>query len=169
MTDNNTRSLMAAADLERITVELDVAREDLALLERLKSAQDRLNRLTADHAKATKELDKARAADAKAAKAARFAGISDLTVTESPDTVREHVLRADWTIGWTSPTWDGRCTLPTRHSIGGFGALPPDVFQYLIECCPERIPAKIMALAPDNPRAAFHRYFTGLKRGSIVG
>jgi hypothetical protein len=55
------------------------------------------------------------------------------------------------------------------HSRGGFGALPPAVLDYLIEKCPERIPAKIMALAPDNPRQAFNRYFMGLKRGCLVG
>jgi hypothetical protein len=43
------------------------------------------------------------------------------------------------------------------------------VLDYLIEKCPDRIPAKIMALAPDNPRDAFSRYFAGLKRGCLIG
>lgn len=169
MTNNTARSKMAAADLARINAELDVARDDLTLLERLKSAQDRVNRLTTEQAKASKELDRALTAEAKASKDARFAMIANVTVAESPETVREHVLRAYWTIRWTKPTWDGRANRPTEHSIGGFSALPPDVMAYLIEKCPERIPGKIMALAPDNPREAFRRYFQGLKRGCLVG
>jgi hypothetical protein len=169
MTPTIDRVATADANLTRIRLELASAEEDVALLERLKSAVGRVERLTAEQAKAIKERDKLTAAEARADKAARFAGISDVTVTESPETVREHALRASFTITWTKPVWDGRASLPARHSIGGFGALPPDVLQYLIENCPDRIPAKIMALAPDNPREAFGRYFRGLKRGCIVG
>jgi hypothetical protein len=168
MTTNTDRSLIAAADLARITAELDVAHEDVALLERLKSAQDRVNRLTTDQAKATKERDRALAAEAKAAKASRFAHISDVRITEYPETMREHVLRSSWTIHWTSPTWDGFASLPKQHSIG-LTACPPDVLDYLIEQHPERIPAKITALAPENPREAFRLYSQGLKRGWLRG
>ena len=169
MTPSINRSGIIAVDLTRINAELEAAREDVALLERLKSAQDRVNRLTAEQAKAVREHDKALAAEAKAAKAARFASISNVLVTEHPDTVREHALRASFTITWTQPVWDGRASIPTQHSIGGFSALPSHVFEYIMENCPDRIPAKIMALAPDNPREAFGRYFRGLKRGCIVG
>jgi hypothetical protein len=167
MTDNNTRSLMAAADLDRITVELDVAREDLALLERLKSAHDRVNRLTTEREKAIKERDRALAAEAKAVKAKRFAGITDLRVSETH--TGEHVLRSSWTIQWTKPAWDGRATLPRQHSCEGFGGLPTDVFDYLIEERSDLIPAKIMALDPSDARKAFHRYFLGLRRGCLIG
>jgi hypothetical protein len=169
MTNNIARSAIAAADLARIAAELASAQEDAALLARLQSAHDRVNRLTADHAKATKELDKARADEAKAAKAARFAGIADLAVNESPVTICEGVLRSSWKISWTAPTWDGRVSRPMPHSRDSFGALPPALMDYLIEKCPNRIPAKIMALAPDNPRDAFSRYFAGLKRGCLIG
>jgi len=169
MTNTMTRSRIAAANLDRIASELREAEADVALLERLKSATDRVNRLTAEHAKAIKEQDKAAAADVKEAKSARLAGISDVTVTEHPDTQREHVLRASFTIHWTKPTWNGRSNPPTKHSMTGFGACPPEVLEYLIERCPERIPSKIMALAPDHPREAFRTYFRGLKRGCFIG
>ena len=105
----------------------------------------------------------------KSRSSARFAGITDVLVTENPETQREHVLRASFTIHWTKPTWDGRTSRPMEHSIVGFSALPPDVLDYIIESCPERIPAKIMALAPDYPREAFRTYFAGLKRGCLIG
>ena len=56
-----------------------------------------------------------------------------------------------------------------EHSRNSFGALPPDVREYLIDQRPDLIPAKITALAPDNPREAFARYFVGLKRGCLIG
>jgi hypothetical protein len=43
------------------------------------------------------------------------------------------------------------------------------VLDCLIERCPDRIPGKIMALAPDKPREAFGRYFAGLRRGCFIG
>jgi hypothetical protein len=165
MTTNMT-SRLATAELERITVELAEAREDVALLERLKSAVDRVSRLAAEQDKAIKARDKALAAEAKAEEQSRFGGINDLVVTDNtPD---EHVLRSGFTITYTKPAWNGRASVPKAHSVGGFGALHPDVFRYLIERCPERIPAKIMALAPDNPVAAFNRYFVSLKRGYVT-
>lgn len=170
MTDPKGRAIAANLDLERISTDLHDAQTDLALLERLKSAQDRVTRLTAEQAKAIKERDKAVAAEAKAAKDARFAAISNVRVTESGVTLLEHVLRSSWHITWTKPTWDGRNANPlTEHSAGGFTTCPPDVLDYLIEICPEQIPAKIMALAPDDPTQALNRYFVSTKRGYVQG
>jgi hypothetical protein len=167
MTNTISRNRIAAAELERITVELNEANADLALLERLKSAADRVKRLTAEQDKATKSRDKAVAAEAKAADDARFAGISDVQVTcNTPD---EHVVRSSFTINYVRLTWNGYLTAPMEHSVTGFGCLPPDVLDYLIERRPDRIPAKIMALAPDSPREAFRRYFASLRRGHIIG
>jgi hypothetical protein len=125
-------------------------------------------RLTAERDKATKERDKALAAEAKSAEANRFAQNSDVQGTEHPETVREHVLHASWTIHWTKPTWNGRTSAPTQHSVTGFGIVPPDVLAYLMDKRPDLIPSKIMALAPDNPRDAFRRYFASQRRGFIV-
>jgi hypothetical protein len=162
-----TRSLIAAAELERIAADLHAACEDVALLERLKSAKDRVTRLTAEQEKVTKERDRALAAEAKAADAARFAGISDVSVTDgSPN---ENVLRSDFTITYTKPYWDGRETRQKQQSATSFGSLPADVLAYLMDKRPDLIPAKIMALAPDDPKAAFGCYFVSLKRGHVAG
>jgi hypothetical protein len=169
MTTNTNRSQIAADDLERVAAELTDAQADLDLLKRLKSAADRVARLTAERGKATKERDKALAAEAKAAEATRFAHISDIQVVESPETMREHVLRGSWTITYTRLTWNGRSSAPAQRSVTGFSVLPSDVLDYLIEQHPGRIPAKIIALAPDNPREAMARYFASLRRGFIVG
>ncbi len=77
-----------------------------------------MNQLTADHAKATKELDRAKPAEAKADKAARFAGISDVFVTENPLTARENVVRSSFTVHWSKPTWNGRENPITKHDRG---------------------------------------------------
>lgn len=161
------RVAAAADNLDRIAADLSAALADVALLERLKSATDRVSRLTADQDKAIKEQDRAIAAAAKAEKASRFAGITDVSVTSSTQQ-HENLLRSGFTISYTKPTWDGRTTRGQKHSSDGFGTLPPEVLDYIIEKRPDLIPAKIMALAPELPRDAFRRYFVSLKRGFVV-
>jgi hypothetical protein len=158
----------ATIDLARIAAELEEARTDLALLERLKSANDRVTRLTAEQDKATKSRDKALAAQAKAEKEARFAGISDVHVSESPETMRENIIRSAFSITYTKPTWNGRSNPPTRHSAASFGTLPPEILSYLMDVRPDLIPAKIMALSSDSPREAFRRYFASCRRGYLA-
>jgi hypothetical protein len=164
------RTRAATDNLAQISGNLTAALEDVALLERLKSAPDRAARLTAEKEKATKERDRALAAEAKAAKAARFAGITDIRVAESPETAskNENVVRSSWTITWTAPTWDGYASRPKEHSRASFGSLPHDVLAYLVEERPDLIPAKIMALCPGSPLAAFNRYFVSCKRGFVA-
>jgi cytochrome c5 len=166
MTNAITRSRVSAAKLERIAADLAEAHADLDLLERLKSAHDRVTRLTAEHEKVTKERDKTLAAEAKAAEASRYADIGDVLVT--CNTPSEHVVRASFTITYTKMTWDGRQSRLMEHARNGFSALPPDVLGYLMDKRPDRIPAKIMDLAPGDPKAAFRRYFASLRLGRIA-
>ena len=163
-----TTSRTLATDLDRIATDLAAAQEDVALLERLKSATDRVARLTADQEKASKARDKALAVEAKEQDAARFAGLSNVAVTESPETIRESVLRSAWTIRYSKPTWNGRTNPLREHSANSFGSLEPAVLAYLMDKRPDLIPAKIMALAPDNPKQAFGRYFVSCKRGYVA-
>lgn len=164
MTTKTSRSSFAiAAELSSITAELDVARADMALLERLKSAADRVSRLTIEQEKTNVALEAAKAREGKANEDARFAGITELTITDrTPDA---NVVRSTFKITYVRPKWDGRSTYPQHHKASGFGLLDRDVLKYIIERCPDRIPQKIMALAPDNPRLAFDRYFVGVRRG----
>ena len=94
MTTNNHGSLRAAMDLEQLSAELEEARADVTMLERLKSAVDRVKRLSIEHDKASAARDKAVAAEAKAKEVERFAGISNVRVTQSARTLGENVLRA---------------------------------------------------------------------------
>ncbi len=162
------RARVADETLSLITTNLNDALEDVTLLERLKSAEDRAKRLTAEQDRATKERTKAHAAEAKAVEEGRFTGISDVQVKESPNTVHENVVRSGFTVSYASPTWDGYESRPTRHSRDGFGLLPSIVLDYIIEKRPELIPAKIMALAPDSPSEAFRRYFLSIRRGYVA-
>jgi hypothetical protein len=163
----NRSSILIAAEIERIEADLQLARDDVALLERLKSATDRVVRLVAEHEKATAARTKTLAAEAKANDERRFAGISDVSVTAAK-TENENVVRSNFTIRYSTPTWDGRSTRVREHSREGFGALPPEVLDYIIDKCPDLIPAKIIALAPDSPRDAFRRYFVSLRRGYVA-
>ena len=165
MTTNNAAD--AVIELDRITHELEDARADVAMLERLKSAVDREKRLSTEQGKAIATRDRALAAEAQAQELARFAGISSVRVTN--DTPDENVLRASFTIEYTKPRWNMYETVATAYSTVGFGTLPPEILDYLIEKRPGLIPADIQALAPDNPREAFGRYFVSKRRGYIVG
>ena len=166
-TKTPANSIMLGADIERITADLELANTDVALLERLKSAKDRVTRLTGELEKATAARTKALTSEAKANEDRRFAGISNVVITDAEP--NESVLRSPFTITYSKPAFDGRSTRVREHSAGGFGALSPEVLDYIIEKRPELIPAKIMALVPNDPRAAFRRYFVSLRRGFVHG
>lgn len=162
---NSARSLRA--ELASIESELSLALDDVALLERLKGANDRASRLTAERDKLAAALNKEQAKQAKADEANRFAGISNVSVADN--TPAESVTRTSFTIRYTAPRWNGFASLPTEIEVAGFGVLPPDVLAYLIEKRPDLIPGKIKALAIDDPRQAFGRYFLALSRGYVAG
>lgn len=168
MTSRKITVAQATATLARINSELDEARQDVALLERLQSAPDRVKRLTGEQTKALKDRETVLAAEQKARDEARFVGLSDIRVVDA--TVPEGVLRSNFTITYTRVAYDMDAgqNVPQPVTISGFGGLPDDVFAFLIERYPDRIPGKIMALAPDDPKEAFARYFRGLTRGFIA-
>jgi hypothetical protein len=159
----------AAANLFRIMAALSAAREDVALLERLKGAEALVKRLTAEQDAALTTQNKAIAAEAKATDDERFARFSDINVTDKRP--EEGLLSAPFVISYVLSTWDmgAHASVPLTRSVTGFKVLPHIVLEYLIERHPSKIPARIMALAPGNPRAAFDRYFGGLSRGYITG
>lgn len=151
-----------------IEVALREAEQDVALLERLSGAEARVKALTADLAKAKSAEEKATAARVQAAYDARFADLSDIRVIDTtPD---EGVLRSGFTITYTRTAYDmdRQENVPSPISISGFGGLPDNVFAFLQERHPDRIPEKIMSLAPGDPTEAFNRYFRGLRRGYVA-
>lgn len=159
--------MTTTTDLRTLAAELDEARQDVALLERLKAAPDRLKRLTASYGKAALAHEKIKAAAEKAASEARFKGLSDIRVTDT--TPGDNVLRTGFTITYTRMAYDSDAgqSIPQPMTVTSFLSLPDNVLSFLIERHPAQIPAKIMALAPDNPKEAFARYFRGLSRGYI--
>jgi len=167
MTD--TATLSTTENLFRIMAELGEAQQDVALLERLSTAQVRVDRLTGEQATAVAAQDAELAAEATATNEARFANYGVITVADkTPD---EHVISTGFAITYTRLTYDMhyRENLPTAHIIEGFLALDDLTFDCLVEKHPEQIPRKIMALAPGDPRAAFERYFAGKRRGYLKG
>jgi hypothetical protein len=157
--------------------ELEEARQDVALLLRLKGAEDRVKRLIPEYEKALAADEKAEAAKVEAAAAeeqaardARFAGLRDLIITEAADKLGSGVLSSRFRIKYTRDAWvsDANATLPQAVNKSGFAALDANVFAWIVEKHPEKVPASIMTLAPHDIGEAFHRYFVGLQRGYLA-
>ena len=161
---DETRDSLAenAADLQR-------AREDAALFDRLSNARSEIARLqkagSALTATLSKQLDQEAAAEKKAADA-RFRNLS--VATTYPNSLRPSgLLAARFAIRWEGPSWNyqTRETEYREFSADGFPALPNDVYAYLMEHRPDVIPSIIMDLAPGDPQAAMDRYFSARRRG----
>jgi len=167
-TANSRRAISATHVLTRVSVELAAANEDVALLERLKSAPDRAKRLASEHAKALAERKAAIAADDKARTEARFAPFQSIHVADLKPEMS--LIAAPFRIKYTRGTYDiyAKSNVPTEHTAESFGQLNKDAFDYLLERHPDRIPARIMALAPGDPHAAFEEYFIGIRRGYMT-
>lgn len=161
-------------DLKALAAELADAKADLAQWERLTNAADGVKALVASYDKAKAAQAKADEAAAKEAAEARFTGLSDLRVIDASggsSGCAGGVLRKSWRITWTAPQFDMETmTSPPRsHSVVGFAALPDNVFAFLIEKHPDKVPAEIMALCPGNPAEAMTEYFRACKRGYTKG
>jgi len=157
-------------DLETLAAELEAAKQDLALFQRLTSAEQRVEQLTVEYDKAQAVNERAEANEAKAAHAARFDGLSDIRVETSQDPYNPSLMGATFTISWSAPAFDAwRGAHVKRHTRHSFAALPPKVFAYLVEENADRIPAAILALAPGDPVGAIDIYLSALRRGYFIG
>ena len=164
MTTTTQNRAELVATVERIATELQDARQDVALLQRLKAAEADTKRLSFELSTAQDELAEALTADFQTQQNAKFASFLDITVTETGAVAGLH--RA-FNITVKRLSFNGYENIPQEHTFGGFRALPSDALHYLIEKHPERIPASITDLAPNDPYAAFDAYFTGLRRGFL--
>lgn len=154
-----------------ILAELEEAQKDLALFQRLETAQRRTEQLTEQYeaARANQEREEAEARDT--AKKARFKDLSNVRVTGND---KQGSIWRNWRITFTGPAWDMRRQVSRVMDVDvpGFSVLLDSyrhVFDYLIEECPERIPAEIMALAPGDPYRAFEEMFAAERRGYLIG
>ena len=157
----------AAINVTRISAELEATQQDLVLLERLKSAPDRLKRLLVDqektiavHKKAVDALDRAKKDD-------RFVGLGEIIVRDLR--VDLGLLNSTFEITYVKSVYDSHTkqSEPKSFTVLGFPALPDNVFLYLLEANPAKIPQKITSLYPSDPKIAFERYYRGLNKGYI--
>ena len=157
--------------LNEIETQLSAAQADLDLFQRLQSAAALVKTLTAARDKGAAAHAKAEAEKAKAAEDTRFAGLRDLTITETPNHKAPGILSTRFNIQYTCNAFDSAAgaTLPQRVSITGFTSLERNVLAWIVQRHPNKIPASILALAPGNIDAALDRYFTALRRGFLQG
>lgn len=156
--------------LSTLAAELEAAQQDLALWQRLSTAEERAEALAARYEKAKAAHDKQEAAEAEATREARFNGLADIRVSDTTDRsaqAGDHLLRRSYRITYTAPQYDiyAQRSVPKEQVVNGFAALPGNVLAFLIEKHPEQIPAAIAALAPDDPYGAFEIYFRDMRRG----
>lgn len=157
-------------DYAAIAAQLDQAKADLARWQALRGAEALVKKLQCQYDEAKEAHERQAEADAKAAQEARFALLSNLSVTEispvnggDPD----NLSHRRWRIGWTKPVFNSRIdeNVPQNFRIDGFRAIPEDVYEFLVVKHPELVPDAIMELAPGNPHEAFREYFLGRRRG----
>lgn len=164
MTNTTDRAALVAA-VERLGAELEQAKADVALLQRLKGAEADAKRLTTELRAAQDDLATAMADATKARYEAEFAKFRDITITEE-EGKGIGPLHTTYTTTVTAVSFDG-ATHEGEQTYVGFIGLPSDAMRYLIEKHPERIPASIMALGCD-PYEAFDTYFAGMRRGYLI-
>jgi hypothetical protein len=142
------------------------AQADIALLERLHGAADRLAALTTLQADVIAQQGLIYEQAAKGRQELAFAKFSTVDITDkTPD---ENVIRSSFEVSYTVSSWDGRQSNLKRVTMTGLMSLPDDLLGYLIVRHPHKIPTKIAQLAAD-PYEAFERYFIGMKRGHLIG
>lgn len=149
------------ADLSKVNATIDIIGTP---------AVQRAEELTAAIDAANEQFAAILANEAEAARKVRLAGLGDMSISVAyPNDYADNVLRAIFTIEYTRLQYDMRYRepLPERHKLVGFGALPDDVFEYLLEVRPEAIPTEITDLAPGDPLEAFRRYFLAKRRGRL--
>jgi len=154
------RSALATAQTE-----LEEAQADVALLDRLKGAQDRVKRVTSEITALNRQLTKSEAEAAKAAREATRARIRDLEINR---TGQGDGLHASYTITYKAQAWNGFSSEWCEHSAAGFSTLEPEVMAYILEFVPEKLPTFIADLAPGDPHGAMDRYLNGLQRGFLA-
>ena len=158
-------------DTTTIYARLQQAERDAARWRQLSGATDLAAALRKDYERATAAQARADAIADRDTAAARFAGLSNIRVADTPDQQGGGLLRRSFNITWTALAYDmaSNMSLPRSNSATGFLSLPDNVLAFLIEKHPEQIPAAILDLALGDPTLAFERYFVGYQRGYFTG
>lgn len=168
MPTNSTSEIRNA--LATATLDLNKARDDAALFERLQRAAGEAKRLQALCTKLTTDLAAGEDREAKEAKAALARMFRKLEIIVGRPADRNlSALSARYTIQYEQLAWDGdaRESVWQTRRIEGLSAVPDDVWDYLFAHCPGSLPSLITDLAPGDPYQALERYFLALRRGFI--
>lgn len=156
------------ARIATLLAELTEASKDLALMKRLKLAEANVDRL-ANELEETRALLPATIADEYVAqREALFSGFHSVSV-EDKSAASAHVLHKAFaiTVKRIVTQFETGDNLLTDFTYNGFEAMPQETYLYLLERQPSAIPSSIMALAPNDPQAAFAIYFVGKRRGYL--
>lgn len=164
MTTNTFDHATLVVMVPQLTADLEAARADAALFERLSAAAAQIEPLTAKLERAQADLEAIRASEAEAERQALLDTFNDIEVVSEGD---ESLLRRGYKITVTRKEFDGYENTFNSRTYRGFKTLPFEVFVYLIERRPDLIPSDIMEFAPDNAWDAFDGYFIALQRGYI--
>lgn len=164
MTTNTYDHATLAVMVPQLTADLEAARADAALFERLSGAAAQIAPLAAKLEQAQADLEATRVSDAEAERQALLDTFSDIEVVSEGD---DNLLRRGYKITVTRKQFDGYENTLTSRTYRGFKSLPFEVFVYLIERRPELIPTDILEFAPNNAWDAFDGYFIALQRGYI--
>lgn len=146
--------------IARVQADLARAAADVALYERLKAAHVLHKRLHAHLDELTQQL-------AGASKPPE-SNIKDVRI--SVDDHDGNILRSTYTVSVTRPVYNYRThgTDDVVARLQGLQRLPDDVTAWLIQH-PSRIPAAILALAPNDAADALHQFRAALRRGYFTG
>jgi hypothetical protein len=156
-------------ELNAVSRQLNSHRTDVAMLERLKTAQKETTRLQNEMDRLTAAFAEAQAAEDKAAKQQLADSIKDMRITFATKSVGGGIMNGSFTISYKRLAFDGETntTVWRTQIVEGFRALEPSIMQYLLEQSPESLPPEITSLVPGDHYAAMNAYMLGLRRGHI--
>ena len=155
-----------------ITVNLEGARADVALLQRLKDAQANAKRLTLE-LQATQEVLASALADERNAKLeAEFANIRKMAISTSvpPEDRTAGVLKTTFAVTYETLSYDYQTRQNVWRTVSapGINYLQARELAYLTQAKPELIPQCIVDLAPGQPAEAVSRYIQAMSRGYLT-
>jgi len=156
----------------QLAQELADARLDVETYNRLRASEERVRELETALAEAEARESREAAEKAQAAKQQMFAGITNVSVSQSTPLGmmgRGNLLTENFKITFTKTQFDSKegRSFPKPTTVDSFSTVPADVMLYLIEH-PDLIPADILALDPDSPRSALSIYVVARKKGYFV-
>lgn len=167
MTDTETLGAALAAN----SLELQQARADAELYDRLTTAKAEIARLQRVGTELTATFSAAQDREATAERAARKAKFRNLSIIRTaPPGGDPGLLNAIFTIRWEGPRWDyqNNATEWGAYEADGFAVMRSnhnEAFAWLMEFHSDKLPSLILGLAPGDAEAALDHYLLCKRRG----